>query len=211
MNKSRLEAFSDGVLAIILTILVLELKLPQGGGYSALDPLMPAFASYALSFVFVGMYWVNHHHLLQLAEEVDGRILWMNLHLLFWLSLIPFATGWLAHSGFSDASVVLYGVLLLGAAAAYYLLARSLMQLHGPDSDLAKVLGADVKGRISVLIYILALAFALAGWSARLCYCLYVIVALMWVIPDPRIERRVREVAEGFSGPRRKRAKRGGR
>jgi TMEM175 potassium channel family protein len=187
MSRSRMEAFSDGVLAIIITIMVLELKVPHGTGLSSLRPLIPVFLSYVLSFVHLGIYWNNHHHLLQVVRHVDGRILWANLHLLFWLSLVPFVTGWMGENSFASWPVALYGVALLGAACAYYLLTRALLARHGPDSDLARALGRDFKGKVSVFIYATAIPLALVDpWIGG---SLYVFVAVMWLVPDRRIER----------------------
>lgn len=187
MTKGRIEAFSDGVIAILITIMVLELKVPQDTTLAALLPLIPVFLSYTLSFVFLGIYWNNHHHLFQATRRVDGRVLWANLHLLFWLSLIPFVTGWMGENGFAALPVAMYGVVLFLAAVAYFILARALVALHGHDSVLAKALGDDIKGKISVLIYLAAIPAAfLYAWIA----CgLYVLVAVMWLIPDRRIEK----------------------
>jgi uncharacterized membrane protein len=189
MGKGRLEAFSDGVMAIIITIMVLELRIPHGGGesWSALRPVIPAFLSYVLSFVVLGVYWNNHHHMFQAVHHVDGRILWANLNLLFWLSLMPFVTSWLGGSHFAAVPVALYGVVMLGAGCAYYLLARALVAHHGQDSALAVALGRDVKGKASVAIY--AIAIPLAFLSPWLACALYVVVVIMWLIPDRRIER----------------------
>jgi len=187
MTKSRLEAFSDGVLAIIITIMVLGLEAPRDASLEALRPLIPTFLSYALSFVYLGIYWNNHHHMLQAAKHVDGRVLWANLHLLFWLSLIPFATGWMGDTRFSEWPVALYGVVLLFAAVAYYILARVLIAAHGADSLLAKAIGRDFKGRLSLVLY--ASAIPLTFVSAWLACGLYVTVAVIWLVPDRRIER----------------------
>ena len=187
MKKSRVEAFSDGVLAIIITIMVLEMQAPHATSLAALAPLWPKILSYAMSFVYVGIYWNNHHHLWQAVEQVNGRVLWANLHLLFWLSLVPFATAWMGENHFAAAPVALYGVVLLAAACAYYLMTRALLSSHAPDSLLARALGSDFKGRISILIYVVAIvgAFRLP-WLAGL---LYVLVAVMWLVPDTRFER----------------------
>ena len=189
MSKSRLEAFSDGVIAIIITIMVLEFKVPHEATWQALIPLAPIFLSYALSFVFVGIYWSNHHHLLQVVEHVNGRVLWANLHLLFWLSLTPFVTGWLGENKFAAVPAALYGVVLLCAAIAYFILARSLLSIHSPDSVLATALGADFKGKISMVIYLVAIPLAFVrSWLA----CgLYILVAVMWLVPDRRIEKKI--------------------
>jgi uncharacterized membrane protein len=186
MGKNRLEAFSDGVIAIIITIMVLELKVPHENTLSALHPLFPVFLSYVLSFIYVGIYWNNHHHLIHAAREVNGSILWSNLHLLFWLSLVPFVTAWMGENHFSTWPVALYGVVLLMAGVAYYLLTRALIQHHGRKSKLAAAIGADIKGKASVVIYIIAIPLSFVNqWLAL---GLYVVVALMWFIPDSRIE-----------------------
>ncbi|WP_341530552.1 TMEM175 family protein [Nostoc sp. UHCC 0302] len=187
MGKGRLEAFSDGVIAIIITIMVLELKVPHGSDLAALRPLIPVFLSYLLSFIFLGIYWNNHHHLLQAVRHVNGRILWANLHLLFWLSLIPFVTAWMGENHFAALPVAFYGMVLLFAALAYFILGRSLIYHHGKDSALATALGEDFKGRISVVFYVMSipLAFVNSWFSCGL----YVLVAIMWLIPDRRIEK----------------------
>jgi uncharacterized membrane protein len=187
MSKGRLEAFSDGVLAIIITIMVLELQPPHETSWEALRPLAPVFVSYALSFVFVGIYWNNHHHLLQAARQVDGRVLWANLFLLFWLSLIPFVTAWMGETYFSTRPVALYGVVFLLAGFAYYLLSHSLIALHGQDSLLAKAVGRDIKGWLSLIGYALGIAAAFVNpWLA---FAVYVAVAGIWFLPERRIER----------------------
>src|SRR3989454_4065821 len=187
MSKGRLEAFSDGVIAILITIMVLELKVPQQAGLAALRPLIPIFFSYALSFVFLGIYWSNHHHLLQATQHVDGRVLWANLHLLFWLSLIPFVTGWMGENHFTAWPVALYGTIMLSAAVAYYLLTLALMALHASNSVLATALGRDFKGKVSIVIYLVAIPLAfLNSWFAG---SLYVLVAVMWLVPGRRIEK----------------------
>ena len=191
MGRGRLEAFSDGVLAIIITIMVLELKVPHGADTAALRPLVPVFMSYVLSFIYVGIYWSNHHHLLHAVRHVNGRVLWANLHLLFWLSLIPFVTGWMGENHFAALPVALYGVVLLSAAIAYYILARVLVAHHGRDSALARALGSDFKGKVSMLFY--AAAIPLAFLSSLLACALYVAVAVMWLVPDRRIERALTE------------------
>jgi uncharacterized membrane protein len=190
MTKSRLEAFSDGVLAIIITIMVLELHAPDGDSLAALRQLIPTFLGYGLSFIFVGIYWNNHHHLFQAVRVVDGRVLWANLHLLFWLSLVPFATAWMGDSGFSGWPVAFYGTVLLLAGAAYYLLVRTLLARHPQDSVLARAIGADAKGRLSLVLYALAIVLAVGQplWSCAL----YVLVAIIWLVPDSRIERHLR-------------------
>jgi uncharacterized membrane protein len=186
MSKSRMEAFSDGVLAIIITIMVLELAVPHGEDVAALRPLIPVFLSYVLSFVFLSIYWNNHHHLFQVVERVNGRVLWANLHLLFWLSLIPFVTGWMGENNFAAWPVALYGMVLLFAAIAFLILTRSLLSIHGRDSVLATALGRDFKGKVSVGIYVLAvpLAFVNTWFSCAL----FVLVAVIWLVPDRRIE-----------------------
>jgi uncharacterized membrane protein len=187
MHKSRLEAFSDGVLAIVITIMVLELKVPHGDGLDALRPLAPVFASYVLSFIYIGIYWNNHHHMLHAARKVDGRVLWANLHLLFWLSLLPFVSGWLDENHFAELPTALYGVVLLMAGVAYWILARSIIAAEGPESLLAKAIGTDRKGRLSLVLYAVAILLAFASpWIA---IAIYVGVALIWLIPDRRIER----------------------
>lgn len=187
MGKQRLEAFSDGVIAIIITVMVLEMKVPQGTDWVALRPLIPVFLSYALSFVFLGIYWSNHHHLLQAIRHVNGQTLWANLHLLFWLSLIPFVTSWMGENHFAAGPVALYGVVLLLAAIAYYILARVLVSLHGKDSAIAIALGRDFKGKVSVVFYAVAILLSLV--SPMLACAIYVLVAIMWLIPDRRIEK----------------------
>lgn len=190
MTKGRLEAFSDGVIAVIITIMVLELKAPQGNDLESLVPLIPVFLSYFLSFVFVGIYWNNHHHLLQAAQHVNGRILWANLHLLFWLSLIPFTTAWMGNSAFAAWPMATYGLVLLFAGLAYTLLARSLIVHHGRDSLVATAIGRDWKGLASISLYALAIPLSFA--SGRIACSIYVIVALMWLVPDTRIEKQFR-------------------
>ena len=189
MGRGRLEAFSDGVIAIIITIMVLELRVPHDANWRSLVPIAPVFLSYVLSFVFVGIYWSNHHHLLQVVERVNGGVLWANLHLLFWLSLTPFVTAWMGENKFAAVPVSLYGGVLLGAAIAYFILARSLLAIHTPDSLLAIALGADFKGKISMVIYLVAIPLAFVRpWLACL---LYVLVAVMWLVPDRRIEKTI--------------------
>ena len=186
MNKNRLETFSDGVLAIIITIMVLELKVPHDAAIDSLTPLIPVFMSYLLSFIYLGIYWNNHHHLFVTAKEVSGGILWANLHLLFWLSLVPFVTAWMGENHFQQWPVALYGVVLLMAAIAYYILQSMILSRNGKNSKLAKALGKDVKGKISPVLYITAIAAAFINeWIAG---ALYGLVALIWLIPDRRIE-----------------------
>jgi uncharacterized membrane protein len=187
MTKNRLEAFSDGALAIIITIMVLELKAPHGDDFAALKPLLPVFLSYVVSFLYVGIYWNNHHHLLHSTQHVSGGILWANLHLLFWLSLFPFATGWLGENHFTPLPTAAYGVVLLFAGAAYSILQLAIVARHGPPSVLAKALGRDWKGKLSVVIYLAAIPLAFVSPSISI--ALYLLVALWWLIPDRRIER----------------------
>jgi len=187
MKKTRLEAFSDAVIAIILTIMVLEMKAPHEPTLEALRHLLPVFVSYVLSFIFIGIYWNNHHHLIHAIDCVNGKVLWANLHLLFWLSLIPFATGWMGENSFAALPVALYGVVLLFSGTAYFILTRSLVKYHGDDSKLAKAVGGDRKGIASVVIY--AAAIPLAFVNPWIAYAMYSAVALMWLLPDPRIEK----------------------
>lgn len=187
MGKNRLEAFSDGVLAIIITIMVLELKVPHGETVAALAPLVPVLLSYVLSFVYVGIYWNNHHHMLHASHTVTGSILWANLHLLFWLSLIPFTTGWMGENHFATLPAAAYGVVLLMAAIAYWILQRQIIASQGEDSILKRAVGNDWKGKLSPLLY--AAAIVLAFVSSWLAVAIYVLVAVIWVIPDRRIER----------------------
>lgn len=189
MHKGRLEAFSDGVLAILITIMVLELRAPEEESLSALVPLLPKIGSYVLSFIFLGIYWNNHHHLWQAVEKVQGPILWANLHLLFWLSLIPFVTSWMGENNFATLPVALYGVVLWMTAFAYYLMVRALMSYHNQDSVLAKALGDGRKERVSIILYSAAIPLAFfASWIAMV---LYVTVAILWLAPDPRIEKKL--------------------
>ena len=187
MGKGRLEAFSDGVIAIIITIMVLELKVPHGQSIEALAPLIPVFLSYVLSFVYVGIYWNNHHHMLHTCQKVTGPMLWANLHLLFWLSLFPFATGWMGENHFAPAPSAVYGVVLLMAAVAYWILQQLIIASQGPDSLLKKAVGSDWKGKVSPLIYLIAIATAF--WSQWISQALYVLVAAVWLVPDRRIEK----------------------
>ncbi|HEV2615371.1 MAG TPA: TMEM175 family protein [Candidatus Acidoferrales bacterium] len=191
MSKNRMEAFSDGVLAVIITIMVLEMKPPGGGTLEALRPVIPVFLSYVLSFVFLGIYWSNHHHLLHAVQRVNGATLWANLHLLFWLSLVPFTTAWMGDNRFTSWTVALYGIVLLLAAIAYYILVRALLAVHGPASTLAAAIGNDQKGKVSIAIYVVALPLAFVHpWISAACY---VVVAIIWLIPDRRIEKRLSE------------------
>lgn len=189
MTKARLEAFSDGVIAIIITILVLELKTPHGADLAALRPLLPVFLTYVLSFVFVGIYWVNHHHMLHAASRVDGRILWANLHLLFWLSLVPFVTGWMGEHHRASLPAAVYGGVMLLAAIAYTILARAIIAREGRDSRLAAAIGRDRKGQVSLALY--AAAIPLAFVREWLADAVFVTVALVWLVPDRRIEARL--------------------
>ena len=191
MGKGRLEAFSDGVIAIIITIMVLELKAPHGADFAALAPLVPLLLSYLLSFVYVGIYWNNHHHMLHASRKVSGGVLWANLHLLFWLSLIPFVTAWMDENHFAAATVALYGAVLLMAAVAYYLLAHCLVAVHGRQSVLAGAFGRDRKGLLSILIYAVGIAVSFVNPPAAL--ALYVFVACIWFIPDRRIEATLQD------------------
>jgi uncharacterized membrane protein len=192
MGRDRLTAFSDGVIAIIITIMVLELKVPHGADWSALASLVPVFLSYILSFVYVAIYWNNHHHLLHTVTRVNGLILWANMHLLFWLSLTPFATGWMGENNFAPLPTAVYGVALLMPALAYYLLQRAITRTHSMESTLARALGSDIKGKISPLFYIGAILLALVNpWIS---VALYTLVALIWLIPDRRIEHAIRQV-----------------
>src|SRR5689334_23234063 len=189
MGKARLEAFSDGVIAIIITIMVLELRVPHGADLAALRPLVPVFLSYVLSFVYVGIYWANHHHFLHAAQHVNGRVLWANLHLLFWLSLFPFATGWMGENHFTGVPTALYGGVLLMAALAYYVLQLAIIHAQGEDSLLRQAIGSDWKGKLSLLLYLLAiLATFYSSWIGQ---AILAIAALIWLIPDRRIEKRL--------------------
>jgi uncharacterized membrane protein len=191
MTKGRLEAFSDGVIAVIITIMVLELKVPHGADGAALAPLVPVFLAYVLSFVLVAIYWNNHHHLMHAVHHVTGGTLWANMHLLFWLSLVPFTTGWMDENHFAPITVAGYGFVLLGSGIAYFILTRVLLATHGRDSLLAKALGSDVKGKISVLLY--AAAIPLAFWQTWIALGIYVLVAFVWLVPDRRFERALAE------------------
>jgi uncharacterized membrane protein len=199
MDKNRLLGFSDGVIAIIITIMVLELKVPQGGGIDALRPLVPVFLSYVLSFLYVGIYWNNHHHMLQMCGEVTGSILWANLHLLFWLSLFPFTTGWIGEHRFAAAPSALYGWVLLMAAIAYWILQQRIIAAQGPESVLRQAVGGDWKGKMSPVAYLAAIASAY--WAPWIAQSLYVLVALIWLVPDRRIERAMSGHGPGGNGP----------
>ena len=186
MQKGRLEAFSDGVIAVIITIMVLEMKVPHGTDPAALAPLVPVFVSYVLSYVYVGIYWNNHHHMLHAAKSINGSILWANLHLLFWLSLIPFVTGWMGENHFAEIPVAVYGTILLMSAISYYVLSRCLIKHEGTGSLLGSAVGKDFKGRISVVIYVVAIVLSFVNrWLAL---GLYFFIALLWLVPDRRIE-----------------------
>jgi uncharacterized membrane protein len=199
MHKARLEAFSDGVIAIIITIMVLEMKVPHGTSFTDLQPLLPVFLTYALSFVYLGIYWNNHHLLLQAAQRVTGRVLWANLHLLFWLSLMPFATGWMGENHFAPIPTALYGFDLLMCALAFTLLQQAIVAADGPDSVLARAVGSDRKGLVSRMTYVVALPIAF--WSPWLATVLFTLVALIWFIPDRRIERELHHQPTGPGAP----------
>ncbi len=191
MGKGRLEAFSDGVLAIIITIMVLEMKVPHGDTMEELKKLLPVFISYILSFIYIGIYWNNHHHLMHATHKINGKIMWANSHLLFWLSLMPFASGWMGENHFTTLPTALFGVILLMAGVAYYILSQCLIKFHGKDSTLAKAVGNDAKGIISVIVY--AIGIALSCFNAWISLALYTLVAIMWLVPDKRIEKKLAE------------------
>ena len=189
MGSGRLEAFSDGVIAIIITIMVLEMKVPHGDDLVSLKPLVPVFISYILSFINIGIYWNNHHHMMHAVRHINGTVLWANIHLLFWLSLVPFVTGWMGENHFAKWPVALYGIVLFMAGVAYYFLAHALINLHGKKSTIAAALGKDRKGKISVVIYAIGIAVSFVNeWVA---FSLYALVAAMWFIPDQRIEKNL--------------------
>ena len=192
MGKGRLEAFSDGVIAIIITIMVLEMKVPHGESLESLLPLVPVFLSYVLSFVYVGIYWNNHHHMLHACRKISGSVLWANLHLLFWLSLFPFATGWMGENHFSSIPSALYGVVLVMAAVAYLVLQQTIIAAEGPASVLKSAVGGDWKGKLSPLVYVVAIASTF--WVQWLAQALYVLVALVWLVPDRRIEHALQQM-----------------
>jgi len=193
MNKGRLEAFSDGVIAILITIMVLELKIPKGSDLPALRPMLPVFLAYVLSFVILGIYWNNHHHMLHATDRINGKILWANLHLLFWLSLIPAVTAWIGDTSSAPVPTAVYGVVLMMAGFAYYILSTTILALLGPHSRLAAAVGKDVKGKVSVALYAVAIPLALVNqWFAD---AIYVLVALIWLVPDRRIESKLNESA----------------
>ena len=187
MNKTRLEAFSDGVLAIIITIMVLEFKLPEGNNYEALIPLLPKFLSYVLSFIYIGIYWKNHHHMMHTVKLVNGKILWANLHLLFWLSLIPFVTAWNGENHFAPFPMMLYGIILFMNGFAYFVLQIQIIKIHGKDSTLSKAIGNGFKEKASVILYAVSIGFA--NFYPIVSGGIYIFVALMWLVPDKRIER----------------------
>ena len=194
MNKTRREAFSDGVIAIIITIMVLELRPPHGADWAAMRPLIPSFLTYLLSFIFLGIYWNNHHHMLQATQRINGATLWANLHLLFWLSLIPFVTNWMGENHYEAVPTALYGIVLLGCAIAYTILLRTILSAQrGVNSHLAAAIGDDRKGKFSLLLY--AMSIPLAFVHQTISHVIYVVVALIWLVPDPRIESRLQETA----------------
>lgn len=195
MNKTRMEAFSDGVIAILITIMVLEMKVPHGTDWAALRPIVPVFFSYVMSFVYVGIYWNNHHHMLHATHQTNGGILWANLHLLFWLSLVPFASGWMGENHFAPLPAAAYGVVLLGAAIAYYLLQSLIIRSQGEHSKLRRALGRDWKGKGSIALY--ASAIGLAFVNHWLAIAIYVLVAILWLVPDRRIEKKLVQQEEG--------------
>lgn len=190
MHKGRLEAFTDGVIAIIITIMVLEIKVPHGESLNQLLPLWPKFISYVLSFLYVGIYWNNHHHTMQAVKSVNSTVLWTNLHLLFWLSLLPFSTGWMGENHFAQQPTMIYGINLLMAAIAYYIWARSIVAHHGKDSDIAHAFGADIKGKLSLVMYALGIGFTfIQPWLG---FSVFVVVALMWLVPDRRMHQAMK-------------------
>ena len=191
MTRTRLEEFSDGVIAILITIMVLELKVPQGNDWAALRPLLPVFLTYVLSFVFLGIYWNNHHHMMHMVDRINGKILWANMHLLFWLSLVPFVTGWMGENHFAPLPTAIYGAVLLLAAIAYIILQTAIISLQGPNSRLAAAVQDDFKGKVSLALY--AIAIPSAFYHEWISDAIYVFVALMWLVPDPRIESRLKD------------------
>ncbi len=199
MGKGRLEAFSDGVLAIIITIMVLELRVPHESDFAALRPVLPVLLSYVLSFLYLGIYWNNHHHMLYVTRQVTGTILWANLHLLFWLSLVPFATAWMGENPLASTPTALYGVVLLMAAIAYWILQRQILRAEGPQCTLAVAVGRDVKGKLSPLLYVLAIGAAYV--HPGIADVVYLLGALMWLIPDRRIERALAQTEPGRDAP----------
>ena len=201
MSKGRLEAFSDGVLAIIITIMVLELRVPHGADWSALQPLLPVFLAYVLSFIYIGIYWNNHHHMFHVTDRISGGILWANLHLLFWLSLVPFVTGWMGENHFEPLPTAVYGFVLLASGVAYYILQNTIIATQGHGSRLAAAIKGDIKGRLSPVLY--AVAIPLAFQNEWIADGIYVTVALMWLVPDRRIERKIKEEKGEAGGKRR--------
>ena len=199
MGKGRVEAFSDGVIAVVITIMVLELKVPHGDSLAAVKPLLPSFLTYVLSFIYIGIWWNNHHHLFSVVRSVSGGMLWANLHLLFWLSLVPFVTGWMGENHFTATPTAMYGVVILFASVAYLILERTILAQHGPDFVLRQALGMDLKGKISSVLYLLAILLALKDLAAWSCL-IYVAVASLWLVPDRRIERALREAAASKPG-----------
>ncbi len=194
MNRTRLEAFSDGVLAIIITIMVLEIKVPHGNDFAALQPLIPVVISYILSFIYIGIYWNNHHHMMHTVKHVSGGILWANLHLLFWLSLVPFTTGWIGENHFAPIPMAVYGIVLLMAAIAYFVLQNQIIRAQGERSLLARAIGSDIKGKMSPILYLLGIGSSfISEWISG---SFYVLVALIWLIPDKRIEIILRNMEE---------------
>jgi uncharacterized membrane protein len=194
MNRTRLEAFSDGVLAIIITIMVLEIKVPHGNDFAALQPLIPVVISYILSFIYIGIYWNNHHHMMHTVKHVSGSILWANLHLLFWLSLVPFTTGWIGENHFAPIPMAVYGIVLLMAAIAYFVLQNQIIRAQGERSLLARAIGSDIKGKMSPILYLLGIGSSfISEWISA---SFYVLVALIWLIPDKRIEIILRNMEE---------------
>ncbi|KXV08247.1 hypothetical protein CR51_10775 [Caballeronia megalochromosomata] len=187
MGKTRLEAFSDGVIAIIITIMVLELKVPHGDDFAALAPLVPVLCAYVLSFIYVGIYWSNHHHLCHAIQRVNGRVLWANLHVLFWLSLFPFTTNWMGENHLTAVPTACYGFVLFMTAVAWYILTRTLISMHGENAALERAVGADRKGKLSVLLYLVAIAASF--WQPWIAAAIYALVAALWLVPDRRIER----------------------
>ncbi len=191
MSPGRLEAFTDGVIAVIITIMVLELKVPHGADLEALRPLLPVFLTYVLSFIYIGIYWNNHHHMLHMCSRITGGILWANLHLLFWLSLVPFVTGWMGENHFEAVPTAVYGVVLLAAGVSYYILQLAIIAAQGAESALAKAVGRDLKGKLSQLLYLAAIPLAFVNeWISD---AIYIGVALMWLVPDRRIEAQLKE------------------
>jgi uncharacterized membrane protein len=199
MNKVRLEAFSDGVIAILITIMVLELRVPHGDDRAALLPLMPVFLSYVLSFIFLGIYWSNHHHMLQLTSRINGAILWANLHLLFWLSMVPFVTSWMGENHFAELPTAIYGCVLFLSAIAYTILQQRIIAEQGPNSRLKAAVGNDRKGKISALLYLSAIPLAFV--HRGIAQAIYVLIALVWLVPDSRIEHHIRQAVPESGGP----------